>query len=105
VIVPRWHDGEVATEYLEHDGKLYELASFYALPDDAWSIELVEMSAEGGVLAHVLAPDEDIDRPCQVLHLDGESIPSEILRRLIMEVAETSRHAGVSFERSRKPQP
>lgn len=48
-----------------------ELASFYALPDDAWSIDLIEMSAEGGLLA----PDENIDRPCQVLHLDGGEDP------------------------------
>ena len=100
----RHHDG-MTTEYLEADDGLYELLSFYALPDDAWSIELTAMQTDGGILAHVLVPDEDIERPCQVLTLDAERIPAEVMRRFLVEVAETARHAGISFEQGRSSAP
>ena len=90
------------TEYLEESGTVFELLSFYALPDDAWSIELTEMTNDGGTVAHVLVPDEDLERPCQVLILDTPRIPTNVMRRLLLEVAELSRHAGVTFERDRR---
>ncbi|GAA2259804.1 hypothetical protein GCM10010402_14200 [Actinomadura luteofluorescens] len=93
------------TEYLEHGGTVYELLSYYALPDDAWSIELTDMGGEGGPLAHVLVPDEDMDRPCEVLALDASRIPAEVLRRLLVEVAESARHAGATFVRDQQDPP
>jgi hypothetical protein len=61
----------VTTEYIHEGGKLYELISFYAVPDASWSIELTQMSSDGGGLAHVLVSDEDIDRACEVVLDEG----------------------------------
>ncbi|MDP9843592.1 hypothetical protein [Streptosporangium lutulentum] len=62
-------------EYMKVGGKLYQLVNHYCLPDDGWSVELTEMGENGGGLLHVLIPDEDADRPCEVplslLRFDG----------------------------------
>lgn len=50
---------------------------------------------------HVLLPDEDMDRPHEVA-LEGH-IPAEVLKRATEEVANLTRHAGASFERTRTP--
>jgi len=94
----------VTTEYLQEDGNLYELLSFYRVPDDAWSIELTQMGEGGQMLAHVLVPDEDIHRPCEVLRLEELTI-NGVLRRLIEEVANLARHAGLSLEQTRTSAP
>ncbi|MEW1847246.1 hypothetical protein AB0392_55615 [Nonomuraea angiospora] len=93
----------MTTEYLQEDGKLYELLSYYCLPDDAWSIEVIEMSESRRGLMHVLLPDEDMERPCEVV-LEGH-IPTGVLKRAIEEVASLARHAGASFERTRNSTP
>jgi hypothetical protein len=85
------------TEYLSHGTTVYELLSFYALPDDAWSIELTDTRGDGVLVAHVLVPDENMERPCEVLTLDPSRIPADVLRRLLEVVAENARQAGVSY--------
>ncbi|WP_147339334.1 hypothetical protein [Actinomadura spongiicola] len=91
------------TEFLNHGGTVYQLLSFYALPDDAWSVELTDGNGDGAPLAHVLVPDEDMDRPCEVLALDPSRIPTEVLRHLLLAVAECGRHAGAVFVREQQP--
>lgn len=103
--VPYCDDRDMPTEYLTHGGTVYQLLSFYALPDDAWSIELTDMSSQGDPLAHVLVPDEDMERPCEVLALDPSRIPTDVLRRLLVEVAESARHAGATFVRDQHDPP
>jgi hypothetical protein len=95
---------DMPTEYLSHGGSTYQLLSFYSLPDDAWSIELTEISGDGGPLAHVLVPDEDLRRPCEALILHPR-IPQEVLQRLLVEVAESARHAGATFVRDQYENP
>jgi hypothetical protein len=95
----------VPTQHLEHDGTGYELLCFYALPDDAWSIELTQVDGDVAGLAHVLVPDEDLERPCEVLTLEAEKIPPKIFRELLLAVAEISRHAGVTFARDQHAPP
>ncbi|WP_211593340.1 hypothetical protein [Microbispora sp. H10836] len=94
----------MATEHLQEDGKLYELLSYYCVPDDAWSVELTELGERQAGLVHVLLPDEDADRPCEVLQLSGD-VPVGVLRRVIEEVANLARHAGVTLERTRTAAP
>ncbi|MFC9972089.1 hypothetical protein ACFVH6_14490 [Spirillospora sp. NPDC127200] len=77
---------------LEDDGKLYELQAFYAVPDDAWSVELTDLT-DGRPLAHTLIPDEDPGRPCQVRALEP-GIPLEVLRHYLVTVAEMGVVAG-----------
>ncbi|MEU8123345.1 hypothetical protein AB0C21_31920 [Spirillospora sp. NPDC049024] len=93
------------TEYLYHGGTLYELLSYYSLSDSAWSIELTDMSSDGGLLVHVLVPDEDLERPCEVVMTDASHIPEDVLRPLLLEVAESARHAGATFVRDQQQPP
>lgn len=46
-----------------HDGKLYEVNSYYSLPDDAWQYELVGLSGAPGTGPYliVLIPDATPD--------------------------------------------
>lgn len=91
-------------EYMKADGKLYQLVNHYCLPDDGWSVELTEMGENGGGLLHVLIPDEDANRPCEV-HITSDAIPLEVLQRTIEEIATTARHAGMSLKRTRASPP
>jgi hypothetical protein len=93
----------VPTQTWEYDGKKYELLIYYAVPNEAWSLELTEIGGENRLLAHVLMPDEDIARRLpQVLQLATNDLPDAVLRRLLVEVAEEARRAGVSAERARR---
>ncbi|MFE7802211.1 hypothetical protein [Nocardia sp. NPDC057440] len=50
-------------EIWEHDGKLYEVSSYYCLPDDAWTYELQGMTGPPGTGPHlnVSVPGETPD--------------------------------------------
>lgn len=91
------------TQTWEYDGKKYELLIHYAVPHEAWSLELTEAGGERRLLVQILIPDEDIARrPPKVLHLNATGLPDDLLHRLLVEIAEESRRAGVSAERARR---
>jgi hypothetical protein len=93
----------VPTQTWEYDGKKYELLIHYAVPYEAWSLELTEAGGDKRLLVQILIPDEDIARRTpEVLHLSAADLPEGVLRRLLVEVAEEARRAGVSAERARR---
>jgi hypothetical protein len=95
--------GGVPTQTWEYDGKKYELLIHYAVPDEAWSLELTDASGGNRLLCQMLIPDEDVGRrACAVVHLSPNDLPGNVLRRLLVEVAEEARRAGVSAERARR---
>ncbi|MEU8180519.1 hypothetical protein AB0B85_22915 [Micromonospora sp. NPDC049044] len=76
----------------EHDGRLYEINSFYSLPDDAWQYELVGLTGAPGTgpCLIVTIPDATRDdgpftpRPAGdvMVSCSGE-VPWLMLRRFI----------------------
>ncbi|MEU7802413.1 hypothetical protein AB0B10_24430 [Micromonospora arborensis] len=87
-------------EVWHHDGKLYEVNSYYSLPDDAWQYELAGLTGASGAAGPYVAiviPDATPDdgpftpRPAQhaLVHLGGGQLPWPILRKLI-EMVESS---------------
>lgn len=90
------------TQTWEYDGKKYELLIHYAVPHEAWSLELTE-AGDKRLLAQILIPDEDVARRApEVLHLSAADLPDDVLRRLLVEVVDEARRAGVSAERARR---
>jgi hypothetical protein len=87
-----------AVEVWDHDGKLYEVNSYYSLPDVAWQYELIGLTGAPGTgpyLAIVIpdaTPDEGPFSPKHVGHalvrIGGGVAPWPILLRLI-ELAES----------------
>lgn len=83
----------------DHDGKLYEVNSYYSLPDDAWQYELIGLTGAPGTgpyLAIVIpdvTPDEGPFIPEHAGHalvrVGGGVTPWPILLQLI-ELAESS---------------
>ncbi|MFC8619746.1 hypothetical protein ACFT9M_25515 [Micromonospora purpureochromogenes] len=80
-------------EVWDHDGKLYEVNSWYCLPDDAWQYELVELTeppGRGACLAVVIPDATPEPGPFTPKHADHVLLavargvtPWPILRRLI----------------------
>lgn len=75
-----------------HEGKLYEVASCYALPEDAWHYELSGLTGAPGTGPYltVAIPDATPDgpftpRPAQhvIVQLGGGTVPWRILEHLI----------------------
>jgi hypothetical protein len=91
----------MSTEYLEHDGTVWELQSYYGVSDASWYFELTKMARGGGLFVMVKVPDDAIERPCKVQVFSEEQIPQPVLHRLLLETAMMSRHAGVELERER----
>ncbi|MGW4294345.1 hypothetical protein ACWEH1_14990 [Micromonospora chersina] len=80
-------------EVWDHDGKLYEVNSYYSLPDDAWKYELVGLTGAPGTGPYlsVRIPDATPDdgpftpRPAGDVMVNAGSgdVPWPILRRFI----------------------
>lgn len=92
-------------ELLEHAGTRYSVLFTYAVPDDAWYVELSEAmpapadrasipNAEthlpGPAFLTAVVPDEDLTRaPTIVVHTNGERvIPYEVMHWYTEKVAE-----------------
>jgi hypothetical protein len=81
-----------AVDVWSHGGKLYEVNSFYSLPDDAWLHELQGLTGPQGTgpCLAVVIPDETPDGPFTPKHAGhvvvavGDGVtPWPILRRLL----------------------
>lgn len=82
-----------AVEVWDHDGKLYEVNSYYSLPGDAWQYELVGLTGAPGTGPYlsVTIPDATPDdgaftpRPASnvMVRAGGGDVPWPILRRFI----------------------
>ncbi|MER6678858.1 hypothetical protein [Streptomyces sp. NPDC000983] len=102
-------------ELREHAGRHYAVRFHYALPDDAWAVELSEAvpvpatSAESpGVGSHVpgaaflvaFVPDEDPGLEPTV-HIHGHhehDIPYEIMRWFMEQVGDQVERCHIAFE-------
>ena len=104
-------------ELREHAGRRYALQFHYALPDNAWAVELSEAvpaPAEWAEIPHsekylpgvafmlALIPDEDPDlEPTVHIHsYDEHVIPYEIMRWFMEQVAEQHERCRIGFEQS-----
>ncbi|MBF9073162.1 hypothetical protein [Streptacidiphilus fuscans] len=104
-------------EVREHAGHHYAVVFHYALPDDAWSVELSEAvpaSAErleslnaavayrpgGAPLLRALVPDEDpnLEPTVHVYSPDGHVVPYEIVRWFMGQVADEVERCRIAFE-------
>lgn len=80
-------------EVWDHDGKLYEVNSFYSLPDDAWQYELVGLTGAPGTGPYLVitipdaTPDDGPFTPLPAskatFSAHGNDVPWPILRRFI----------------------
>ncbi|MGW3636119.1 hypothetical protein ACWD7F_39585 [Streptomyces sp. NPDC005122] len=101
-------------ELREHAGRHYAVQFHYALPDDAWAVELSEAvsapaawaenpSAErylpGTAFLVTFVPDEDSDlEPTVHIHSHDEHvIPYEIMRWFMEQVAEQVERGRIAF--------
>ena len=83
----------VGVEIWEHDGKQYEVNSYYSLPDDAWQYELVGVAGppENQQYLAIRIPDSTQDdgpftpKPAgeATVSARGDDLPWPILRRFI----------------------
>ncbi|RST16365.1 hypothetical protein E2C00_01150 [Streptomyces sp. WAC05374] len=103
-------------ELREHAGRHYAILFHYALPDDAWSVELsvaVPTAARvaensdaavthlpGVAVLRALVPDEDpkLEPTVRVYSPDEQVVPYEILRWFMEEVADQVERCRAAFE-------
>jgi hypothetical protein len=102
-------------ELREHAGRHYAVLFHYALPDDAWAVELSEAvpapagggEDPGAAVTYVpgaaflvaLVPDEDPDlRPTVRVHSPDERVvPYEIMRWFMEQVADQAERCRIAF--------
>ncbi|MBE1484373.1 hypothetical protein [Plantactinospora soyae] len=80
-------------EIWSHEGNLYEVVSFYCLPEDAWRYELDGLSGAPGTGPHITVaipdatPDDGPFTPeparLAVVHVGGGETPWPVLRRFL----------------------
>ncbi|MFF1549178.1 hypothetical protein [Streptomyces sp. NPDC058291] len=103
-------------ELREHAGRHYAVLFHYALPDDAWSVELSEArptsarTAEnsdavvthlpGAAVLRVLVPDEDpnLEPTVRIYSPDEHAVPYEIMRWFMEQVADQVERCRIAFE-------
>ncbi|MEV4436262.1 hypothetical protein [Streptomyces sp. NPDC049555] len=102
-------------ELREHAGHHYAIQFHYALPDDAWAVELSEAvpapaawaenpSTEGYLpgaafsVAFVPAEDPDLEPTVHIHSHDEHAIPYEIMRWFMEQVAEQVKRCRIAFE-------
>jgi hypothetical protein len=90
------------TETWDHEGTHYQFLTMYAVPDDAWCLELTQVSAPGRHLITAIVPDEDPTRPVKMIFSEGE-VPLPLLLRFLNEVAEEEEAWGRSPTSSNQP--
>jgi hypothetical protein len=102
-------------ELREHAGRHYAVLSHYALPDDAWAVELSEArpapAGSDGAVTHfpgsaclvALVPDEDphLEPTVRVHSPDERVVPYEIMRWFMEEVADQVERCRLAFELER----
>lgn len=97
-----------------HAGRHYAIQFHYALPDDAWCVELSEAvpapaswaeipNAEthlpGAAFVVAVIPDEDPKlEPAVHIHGHDEHVPYEIMRWFMEQVAEQIERCRLAFE-------
>ncbi|MHA4773157.1 hypothetical protein L1085_001500 [Streptomyces sp. MSC1_001] len=104
-------------ELREHAGRHYAVLFHYALPDDAWSVELSEARPTstgeaddpdtvgthlpGAPVLTVLVPDEDpeLEPTVRIFSPEGHVVPYEILRWFMEQAADQVERCRVAFER------
>ncbi len=107
-------------ELREHAGRHYAVLFHYALPDDAWAVELSEAKPvpaggdpsgvthlPGPAFLVALVPDEDPDlEPTVRVHSPDERvIPYAIMRWYLEQVADQVARCRTAFERAHRPGP
>ncbi|MFL1380581.1 MULTISPECIES: hypothetical protein [unclassified Nocardiopsis] len=103
-------------ELREHAGRHYAVVFHYALPDDAWAVELSEavpaQAAEaehadtaadhvpGTALLVAFVPDEDpdLEPTVRVFSPDEYVVPYEIMRWFMDQVADQVERCRLAFE-------
>ncbi|WP_031011745.1 hypothetical protein [Streptomyces sp. NRRL F-5727] len=104
-------------ELKEHAGRHYAVLFHYALPDDAWAVELSEAkpaSAEGDAESPAVAvthlpgaaflvthvPDEDpnLQPTVRVWSPDERVVPYEVMRWYMEQVADQVERCRIAFE-------
>ncbi|MFG3024710.1 hypothetical protein ACGFZQ_40410 [Streptomyces sp. NPDC048254] len=98
-----------------HAGRHYAVQFHYALPDDAWRLELseavpapaawaeipnAETHLSGAAILVAVIPDEDPDLE-PIVHIrshDEHVIPYEIMRWFMEQVAEQVKRCRIAFE-------
>lgn len=102
-------------ELREHAGRHYAIQFHYALPDDAWAVELSEAvpapaacagnpsaarHLPGAAFLVAFVPEEDPDlEPTVHIHShDEHRIPYEIMRWFMEQVADQAERCRIAFE-------
>jgi hypothetical protein len=99
-------------ELREHAGRHYAVLFHYALPDDAWAVELSEARPASGnsdaAVTHfpgpaflvALVPDEDpnLVPTVRVNSRDERVVPYEIMRWFMEQVADQVERCRIAFE-------
>ncbi len=110
-----WQPAAMPAELREHAGRHYAIQIHYALPDDAWAVELSEAvpapaawaenpAAErhlpGAAFLVAFVPDEDPNlEPTVHIHSHDEHvIPYEIMRWFMEQAAEQVERCRIAFE-------
>ncbi|MCX4681870.1 hypothetical protein OG413_42465 [Streptomyces sp. NBC_01433] len=101
-------------ELREHAGRYYAVLFHYALPDDAWSVELSEARGiespeavvthlPGAAVLRALVPDEDprLEPTIRIYSPDEHVVPYEIMRWFMKQVADQVERCRISFEQGR----
>ncbi|MEU6865884.1 hypothetical protein ABZ924_21965 [Streptomyces sp. NPDC046876] len=101
-------------ELREHAGRHYALLFHYALPDDAWAVELSEARPASGnpdatvthfpgpALLAALVPDEDpnLEPTFRVFSPDGHVVPYEIMLWFMDQVAAEVERCRIAFRQA-----
>lgn len=103
-------------ELKEHAGRHYAVLFHYALPDDAWAVELSEAkpaSAEGAenpdaevthlpgaafLVTHVPDEDPNLQPTVRVWSPDERVVPLEVMRWYMEQVADQVERCRIAFE-------
>ncbi|MGW7212123.1 hypothetical protein [Streptomyces collinus] len=99
-------------ELREHAGRHYAVLFHYALPDDAWAVELSEARPApvnsdaavthlpGSACLVALVPDEDpnLEPTVRVYSPDERVVPYEIMRWFMEQVADQVERCRIAFE-------
>ncbi|GLY36955.1 hypothetical protein Amsp01_029790 [Amycolatopsis sp. NBRC 101858] len=84
-----WHRPAMAYEEREHAGHHYGVQFMYALPEDAWFVELTDVASDRMIMMAVV-PDEDLTiEPTVRVHApEVYSVPYEVMVWFMAKVAE-----------------
>ncbi len=109
-----WQPADMPWELREHAGRHYAVLFHYALPDNAWAVELSEaVSAEaaenpdasvthlpGAAFLIALVSDEDpnLQPTVRVWSPDERVVPYEVIRWFMEQVADQVERCRIAFE-------